>query len=133
MFLPPFSCDVDVQEHRCLEDRRQKARDHVEETMRTRTVNYFLGSLFSRQALYAYGIAGGITTAGQLLLVWLDVFSSVPQRTEMLPVVVEIYIETLLPLWIPPITGWNILIFLINIVLGLWILASWTVNYGRSF
>jgi hypothetical protein len=101
--------------------------------MRTRTVNYFWGSLFSRQALYAYGIAGGITTAGQLLLVWLDIFSSVPQRTEMLPVVVEIYIETLLPLWIPPITGWNVLIFLINIVLSLWILAFWTVNYWRSF
>lgn len=101
--------------------------------MRNRSINYFLGSLFSRQAIYAYGIAGGITTAGQLLLLWLDVFSGVPQRTETLPVVVEMYIETLIPLWIPPITPWNALIFFLNIILALWVLLWWTLNYERSF
>lgn len=100
--------------------------------MRPRTINYFLGSLFSRQAFYAYGIAGGVTTAGQLLLIWLGVFSGMPNRTEALPMVVEAYIETLLPLWIPPITEWNALVLLANITLALWILFCWTVNYGRS-
>lgn len=100
--------------------------------MKPRTVNYFLGTLFSQQALYAYGIAGGVTTAGQLLLVWLGVFTGIPQRTEALPVIIEVYIETLLPLWIPPITGWNALVFFMNILFAVWFLAYWSVNYGRS-
>lgn len=100
--------------------------------MRQRSVNYLLGSLFSRQALYAYGIAGGVTTTIQLLLIWVGVFSVIPQKSEYLPVFVEIYIETLFPLWIPPITGWNIFMFLVNIVVVFWILVSWTLNYEKS-
>lgn len=86
--------------------------------MRQQSISYFFGSLFSKQALYAYGIAGAFTTTGQLLLIWLGVFSGVPQRIDALPVFIEVYIETLLPLWIPPITGWNVLIFLVNIALA---------------
>ena len=50
-FFPPFLCDVDVQEHNRLADRRRKTRSQVEEIMRTRTVNYFWGSLFGRVKL----------------------------------------------------------------------------------
>lgn len=101
--------------------------------MRQRSINYFFGSLFSVQAIYAYGIAGTVTTTGQLLLIYPDIFSAVPQQTAALPMFIELYIETLLPLWIPPITGWNILVFLVNIVLALWLIASWTPSYEQSF
>jgi len=43
------------------------------------------------------------------------------------------YIETLIPLWIPPITPWNALIFFLNVILALWVLLWWTLNYERSF
>ena len=100
--------------------------------MRQRSINYFLGSLFSRQVFYAYAIAGGIATLLQMALIWMNVFSGIPRRTEQLPVFVELYIETLVPLWIPPITAWNIFIFIINCFIALWILLSWTMNYERS-
>lgn len=100
--------------------------------MRQQSVNYFVGSLFSKQILYAYGIAGAATTIGQLLLIWLGIFSGAPLRTDTLPVAIEVYIETLLPLWIPPVTGWNVFVFLVNLVLALWLLASWTYNYERA-
>jgi len=75
--------------------------------MKQRSINYFFGSLYSRQAIWAYGIAGGVTTTFQLVLLYLDFFSVSPSqmRTERLPVFIELYIETLLPLWIPPITS----------------------------
>lgn len=100
--------------------------------MRSQSWRYFLGSLFSRQAIYAYGIAGVFTTVGQLLLVWVGPFSGVPRRTEVLPVVLEAYIETLLPLWIPPITPWNVMIFLLNVLIALWVLLVWTDRYDRA-
>lgn len=100
--------------------------------MRQRSVNYFVGSLFSRQIIYAYAIAGGITTLFQMGLIWMNVFSGVPQRTEQLPVLVELYVETLIPLWIPPITAWNAFIFTINCLIALWILFSWTMSYDRA-
>lgn len=100
--------------------------------MRQRSVNYFVGSLFSLQFLYAYGIAAGFTTAGQLLLIWLNAFSGIPQRMETLSIVIELYIETLIPLWIPPITGRNVFILTLNIVIAVWILLSWTISYDRS-
>ncbi|SIR71405.1 hypothetical protein SAMN05421752_1028 [Natronorubrum thiooxidans] len=101
--------------------------------MRQGSINYFFGSLFSRQAIYAYGIAGGITTVFQLLLLWANYFTEVPTRTESFPVFVELYIETLLPLWIPPITPWNAAMLLTNAFLMLMILAQWTINYDRAF
>lgn len=100
--------------------------------MRTRSINYFLGSLFSRQAIFAYGIAGSITTAGQLLLVSIGVFSGIPQQTEAIPVVIELYIETLIPLWVSPVTPWNLFVLLVNIIIGLWIVLLWTLNYESS-
>lgn len=93
----------------------------------------FFRSLFSRQVIYAYGIASGITTAFQLLHLWTDFFSGITTRTESLPVFVELYIETLLPLWIPPITSWNATMLFMNVLLMLMILAQWTINYDRAF
>lgn len=100
--------------------------------MREQSFRYFIGSLLSRQALYAYGIAGGFTTVGQLFLLWFGRFSGVPQRTETIPVIIEMYIETLIPLWIPPVTSWNIMILILNVVIALWVLLVWTANYDRS-
>lgn len=101
--------------------------------MRQRSVNYFFGSLFSRQAIFAYGIAGGVTTVFQLLLLTGDFFGSMPTRTDTLPIFVELYIETLLPLWIPPITGWNIAMLIVNVMVMLLILGWWTAKYDRAF
>jgi hypothetical protein len=101
--------------------------------MRTRSVNYFIGSLLSRQVLVAYGIAGSVTTVGQQLLLWLGFFGDITTRTERLPVFLELYIETLFPLWIPPVTGWNVLIFCLNTAITLWLLLYWTMKYDRSF
>lgn len=101
--------------------------------MRTRSVNYFVGSLLSRQVFVAYGIAGSITTLGQQLLIWFGVFGGIPTRTERLPEFIELYIETLIPIWIPPVTGWNVFIFLLNAAITLWLLLYWTMKYDRSY
>ena len=100
--------------------------------MRDQSYRYFMGSFFSRQAIFAYGIAGGVTTAGQLILIWLGRFSGVPQRTEVVPVIIELYIETLIPLWVPPITSWNVVVLILNLVIALWVLFLWTANYDKS-
>lgn len=73
--------------------------------MRQRSANYFFGSLFSSQFFLVYGIAGAFTTTFQLLLLYIDVFSGMPRRTESLPIFIEMYIETLLPVWIGHITA----------------------------
>lgn len=101
--------------------------------MRQRTVNYFIGSLFSRQVILAYGIAGGITTGFQVLLVSLNVFSLSSLKTRSLPWIIELYVETLMPLWIPPVTRWNLLMILMNIVLSVLVVAWWSIKYSRSF
>jgi hypothetical protein len=101
--------------------------------MRARTANYFIGSLFSKQSIFAYGIAAAVTTAGQFLLVWGGLFSGIPQRTEAIPRFIELYIETVMPLWIPPITAWNIAIFLLNVLISIGILVNWTLNYDESY
>lgn len=101
--------------------------------MRQRSKNYFWRSLFSRQAIYAYAAAGGVTTAMQLIVLSAGVFSEKPQRTGTLPLVVELYIETLIPVWIPPVTRYNIAIVLMNGFLALFFLAVWTLNYDSSY
>lgn len=101
--------------------------------MRQRSLNYFVGSLFSRQAIFAYSAAGAFTTALQLLVISTEAFAQMPQRTEALPRVVELYIETLIPLWVPPITEYNVAVVLMNLFLTLMFLAVWTLSYGRSY
>lgn len=101
--------------------------------MRARTLNYFFGSLFSRQIVFAYGIAGGITTAIQLGLLWVNYFSNVPNRHDSIPLFLDIYIETLLPIWIGEITAYNVGVVLINLLIALMILLVWTANYAASY
>lgn len=99
--------------------------------MRDQSIRYFIGSLLSRQVLYAYAMAGGLTTGVQLLMISGDVPRAV-LRTEQLPVIVELYIDTLIPLWIPPITSVDIVVVLTNVVITVWILLYWTVRYEQS-
>lgn len=99
--------------------------------MRSKSIRYFIGSLFSRQALYAYGIAGGITTAGQLVMLWVGRISPVSQQSG-LPMLIELYIETLIPLWVPPVTPLDTFIFFLNVVIALWVLLSWTISFDQS-
>jgi hypothetical protein len=100
--------------------------------MRARTVNYFVGSLFSVQAIYAYGIAGGITTALQGILIWRDVLLFKAASAD-LPLLLELYIETLIPIWIPPVTPWNVMILGVNICLALMIIGNWAMKYSQSY
>ena len=99
--------------------------------MRNQSIRYFIGSLLSRQALYAYAMAGGLTTGVQLLMISEEI-PRAALRTEQLPVVVELYIDTLIPLWIPPITSLDIVVVLINVVITVWILLYWTIRYEQS-
>ena len=99
--------------------------------MRSQSVRYFVGSLLSRQALYAYAMAGGLTTGVQLLMISGEV-PRVALRTEQLPVIVELYMDTLIPLWIPPITSLDIVVVLINVIISVWILLYWTIRYEQS-
>jgi len=100
--------------------------------MRARTLNYFLGSLLSRQVIYAYGIAGGITTAIQLLLITNEYLIYTP-RSESLPIFLDLYIETLLPLWAGGISTVNVVVFITNVIIALLILLKWTANYAASY
>lgn len=45
----------------------------------------------------------------------------------------ELYIETLLPLWTPPITEYNVALVLFNIGIAILLLLSWTTSYDQSF
>jgi hypothetical protein len=99
--------------------------------MRDQSIRYFIGSLLSRQALYAYAMSGGLTTGVQLLMISGDI-PRAALRTEQLPVIVELYIDTLIPLWIPPITSVDIVVVLTNVVITVWILLYWTVRYEQS-
>jgi hypothetical protein len=101
--------------------------------MRQRSINYFFGSLFSRQFVYAYGIAAGGTALFQQSLIWLGYFSGAPTRVESFPVFVELYIETLLPIWIGGVTNWNILMIITNVFLASLILLLWTARYSRTY
>lgn len=99
--------------------------------MRNQSIRYFIGSLLSRQALYAYAMAGGLTTGVQMLMISGEI-PRTALRTERLPVVVELYIDTLIPLWIPPITSLDIVVVLINVIITVWILLYWTIRYEQS-
>jgi len=101
--------------------------------MRQRTKRHFRGSLFSRQIIYAYGIAAGFTAAFQQLLVIYNYFASIPQNYETLPVFIELYVETLYPMWIGGITAWNIYMIFLNLCLAVILLAVWTARYAETF
>lgn len=124
--MPARACESPA--HRSLNTR-------IHESMRSRTWRYFWGMLFSRMSIYAYGIAGSITTALQLVFLVLEGvnLSSIPQRTQVLPAFVELWIETLLPFWIGEITTYNFVIVGFNIFIALTFLLLWTDRYSRTF
>lgn len=101
-----------------------------------RRERYFIGSLLSRQAIYAYAIGSSITTA---LLLALFALEGVRPRTrlihwgpEFLAYFLEMYLRVSIPIWIPPITWLEISIVAINAYFGLLVLLHWSEKYHRS-
>lgn len=101
-----------------------------------RRERYFIGSLFSRQALYAYAIGSGATTA--LLLTVFTLKGIQPQMRlihwgpEFLMYFVEMYIRVSIPVWVPPITWLELGVVGINTGFGLLVLFYWSENYRCS-
>lgn len=97
---------------------------------------YFVGSLFSRQALYAYGIGSGITTT--ILLVTFALQGVRPQmrlidwRPTFLAYLLEMYIRVSIPIWIPPVTWVEVVVVCANAFFGLVVLWYWSEKYYRS-
>jgi len=96
--------------------------------------------LTSRMAIYAYGIGGSITTALYALSIYFDVVVVQTRLEERLPLILEMYIRVLIPLWIPPIRSIDVLTFNANVFFGLYTLLYWTSRYvsaigycGRRF
>lgn len=92
---------------------------------------HFLGSLFSIQFVWAYGIAASIMTGAQLLLLFSGRFV-MPDTKHELPVIAQIFVETLIPWYIPPITSFNIAVVLLNLFLAILILAVWSSRFDRA-
>lgn len=101
--------------------------------MRQSSINYFWGSLISRQSFFAYGIAAGFTTGLQLLMVTLDVFRLPSDFGQQIHWLVLMYLETLLPVWYGDLTTYNILMVLINLFFAVLILMWWTAKYDSSY
>ena len=105
-----------------------------------RGTNYFIGMLTSRMAIYAYGIGSSFTTALYVLGIYFDVVVVQTRLDERLPLILEMYIRVLVPLWIPPIRSIDILTFIVNVFFALNVLLYWTSRYvsaigygGRRF
>jgi hypothetical protein len=93
---------------------------------------YLRDFLFSRMWIYAYVIAGTVTTTLQFLWLPQSVFEMTAWRTETLPMVVEVYIETLFPIWIGGITSLNRTVVAWNLVLAHSLLFMWAISEYRS-
>lgn len=100
--------------------------------MRQRSWNHFWGSLVSTQFLIAYSISSGILTLIHLVGFWTGNLTSMPRRIEALPRFIDLYIEIIIPVWIPPFTGYNFLILMVNISLAVLILLMWSVRYDNA-
>lgn len=94
-----------------------------------RTLNYFIGMLFSRMSIYAYGIGSSVTTAIFYVGFVLDMVTMETRAWENTPVILEMFLRILIPFWVPPITWGNILAFLMNIYFGFMVLLYWTYRY----
>lgn len=98
--------------------------------------SHFVGSLFSRQAIFAYGSGSAVTTA--IVLLWLvsnnvwpepRVFTADLAGAEIL---IDMYVRVTLPVWIPPITWLEIGIVGLNCFFGLCYLAWWSAKYADA-
>lgn len=94
-----------------------------------RAANYFIGMLFSRMSIYAYGIGSSVTTAIYYVLYLGDILRIDTRAFDGFPLVVELFLRVAIPLWVPPITRGNILAFVLNIGFGVLVLLYWTVKY----
>lgn len=99
-------------------------------------LNHFIGTLFSRQFIYTYAIGSGVTTAGYALYLlryglWgrQQVITADPAG---LGAVIDLYVRILLPIWIPPITGLELLVVATNCFIALWVLAWWSEKYADA-
>jgi len=101
-----------------------------------RWFNHFIGSLFSRQLIYAYTIGSGATTLlyGLLLLrqgVWGQQ-KVVTANLAGIGAIIDIYVRVALPIWIPPITMVEVGVVLINCFFALCVLAWWSAKYASA-
>lgn len=102
--------------------------------MRQSSVNYLFGSLFSRQfwwaIVQAYAFSGGVTTGFQIILIQFDIlaFTNLPRSSDELLYYVDLYIETVLPMWVGEISRWNVVLLISN-AFSFLILFSWTMKY----
>lgn len=94
-----------------------------------RAANYFIGMLFSRMALYAYGIGSSATTAIFYVLYLGDTLRIETRALDAVPLVIELFLRVAIPFWVPPITRGNILAFVLNIGFGFCVLLYWTAKY----
>ena len=97
-----------------------------------RTLNYFVGMLFSRMSIFAYGIGSSITTVFFYALLLADFMSFETRLVENLPAVIELYLRVAIPLWVPPITSIDASVFLVNCTFALMRLLHWTANYRSA-
>lgn len=97
-----------------------------------RGLNYFLGSLISRQAFFAYNAGSAVTTA--IMLVGLTAgWVTMEQRAfEEFPVFLEAYVRVLIPWWIGPVQPTDWLIFALNLFFGLFVLVVWTERFNKA-
>lgn len=97
-----------------------------------RTSKYFFGMLFSRMSIYAYGIGSTITTTMFYLLYLGDLLRIQTRVFDAYPVIVELFLRVVVPLWVPPITKGNVLAFLMNVFFGVLVLLYWTAKYDLN-
>ena len=104
--------------------------------MASRFEKYFVGSLFSRQAIYAYGSGSVLTTV--LWLLWFALNNVWPEPRVFtadlagFEVLIDMYIRIVLPIWIPPITRVEVGTVLLNCFFGLCYLALWSEKYASA-
>ena len=102
----------------------------------SRFSKHFIGSLFSRQAIYAYGSGSALTTT--LSLIWFALNNSWPVPRVFtadlagLEVLIDMYIRIMLPIWIPPINRVEIGIVGLNCFFGLCYLALWSEKHASA-
>lgn len=122
-------CHVWQSKHGRISEAKYQRSD---QDMRQGTFNHFVGSLMSRQVIYAYGAADGITTTLWVGLGWLGIVGDISTIPAAVGHFVEIYITGLLPVFVPPYNLSSIVFILSNLFLTVFVLSWWSAKYGWS-
>jgi hypothetical protein len=93
---------------------------------------YFVGILTSRMSIYAYLIGSSITTGLLYIGLLNDAVYLRERLLEGLPIILDMYVQIAIPLWVPPITSTDVAVFVTNCLFGLFVLLYWTANYTSS-